>query len=470
MHIIAVGLNYRTAPVEIREKFAFMAEELASALQRLRQTNSILECVIVGTCNRTEIYAVVDRMTLCGHYIREFMENWFGVSRHNFNKHLYIYEDRQAVEHLFRVTSGLDSMVIGETQILGQVRDAFLLAQQEKTTGTLFNTLFKQSITLAKRAHSETSIGENAVSVSYAAVELGKRIFGSYANKTVVIIGAGKMSELTAKHLHAGGVRKVLVVNRTSSRAKELADKFHGIACSMDQLADCLAEADIVISSTGASKIVLTKADVQRVLPKRKSRPLFMIDIAVPRDLDPAIGDLANVYLYDIDDLHSIVDSNLAERRKEAVKIEGMIAEGIAAFEQWYKMIGMGPVINALQTKANRIHEDTLESILNKLPELDERQVKVIRKLTKSIVTQMLRDPIQRVKEMAGEKKGDEALELFTQFFALEALLEEKKETERLETKERSAPVHVRQLVSARADEPQVDIRGLAGAEMLVRP
>jgi glutamyl-tRNA reductase len=185
--------------------------------------------------------------------------------------------------------------------------------------------------------------------------------------------------------------------------------------------------------------------------------------------LDPAIGDLANVYLYDIDDLHSIVDSNLAERRKEAVKIEGMIAEGIAAFEQWYKMIGMGPVINALQTKANRIHEDTLESILNKLPELDERQVKVIRKLTKSIVTQMLRDPIQRVKEMAGEKKGDEALELFTQFFALEALLEEKKEAERLETKERSAPVHVRQLVSARADEPQVDIRGLAGAELLGR-
>lgn len=430
MHILAVGLNYRTSPVDIRETFTFSADRLPDALQQLRDTKSILECVIVATCNRTEIYAVVDRQYSCGHFIRGFLEKWFGIPREQFQPFLYLYQDREAVEHLFRVSCGLDSMVIGETQILGQVRDAFLLAQQVKTTGTLLNTLFKQAITLAKRAHAETSIGENPVSVSYAAVELGKRVFGSFAGKTVMVVGAGKMSELTAKHLHAGGAERILVVNRTHERAQELAGKFGGEPYGFDRLKECLALADIVISSTGSCETILTKEDVQSILHLRKSRPLFMVDIAVPRDLDPAIGQMSNVFLYNIDDLESIVEANLEERHLEAAKIETMVKAQYAEFDRWLKTLGITPVIHALQEKSKRIYEETMENMWKKLPDLDEREQKVIRKLTKSIVNQMMRDPILRIKEMAAERHGSESLEMFTKIFALEGILEEEKRLE----------------------------------------
>ncbi|SFK70391.1 glutamyl-tRNA reductase [Paenibacillus sp. 1_12] len=430
MHIVVAGLNYRTAPVSIREKFTFVEGDLPLALKQLKETKSVMESVIVGTCNRTELYIVVDREQLCGHYIREFIENWFGVPRDEFNNHLYIYENDKAIDHLFRVASGLDSMVIGETQILGQVKDSFSLAQQTKTTGIMLNTLFKQAVTFAKRAHTETGIGDNPVSVSYAAVELGKRIFGSYEHKKVLIIGAGKMSELTVKHLYANGADKVIVANRTLTRAQELAEKFQGVACTMDKLNACLEEVDIVISSTGAAELVLTREQVAAVLQKRRSRPLFMIDIAVPRDLDPAIGSLSNVFLYDIDNLQSIVNTHLQERRETAVLIEQMIAAELQAFEQWTKTLGISPVIQALQTKASSIHQETMDSLTKKLPDLDERELKIIRKLTKSIVNQMLRDPVNRIKEMASERHGDEALDYFTKIFALEEQLVEQERAE----------------------------------------
>jgi glutamyl-tRNA reductase len=425
MHILSVGLNYRTAPVEVREKFTFSEQDLPDALEQLKKTKSILECVIVATCNRTEIYAVVDRLHMCGHYIRSFIENWFHIPVADFNNHLYIYEDEQAIEHLFRVTSGLDSMVIGETQILGQVRNAFMTAQKEKATGTLFNTLFKQAVTMAKRAHSETSIGENAVSVSYAAVELGKRIFGHFNNKTVMIIGAGKMSELTVKHLYANGASKVIVANRTYGRAEELASKFNGVPCSLEQVPAYMHEVDIIISSTGSAGYVLTRSQIAELMKKRRSKTLFMIDIAVPRDIEPSINEVQNVFLYDIDDLQGIVETNMELRRKEAEKIESMIEEEMKAYQQWYKTLGVSPVIRALQERSAAIHQETMESLFNKLPDLDEREMKVIRKLTKSIVNQMLHDPINRIKEMAGEKHGDEAIAMFTQIFALEDKLSE---------------------------------------------
>ncbi|SFE49939.1 glutamyl-tRNA reductase [Paenibacillus algorifonticola] len=430
MHIITVGLNYRTAPVEVRERFAFSEKELPEAVKQLMNTDSILECVIVATCNRTELYAVVDRHQLCGHHIRGFMEQWFNLPRKEFTNHLYMYEDEKAIEHLFHVTSGLDSMIIGETQILGQVKDAFALAQQQKATGTLFNTLFKQAITMAKRAHSETTIGESAVSVSYAAVELGKRIFGQFAKKTVMLIGAGETGELTAKHLYANGADRVIVVNRTYERAVQLADKFNGIACSMDEATNRLHEADIVISSTGADSFVLTRQVVASAMQRRRSKPLFMIDIAVPRDIDPTIAAVDNVFLYDIDDLEGIVESNLEQRRKEAAKIETMIAQEMDLFEQWYKTLGVVPLIRALQTKAAEIHEETFNSLTNKLPDLDEHELKVIRKLTKSIVNQMMQDPILRIKEMAGERRADEAMDMFVKLFALEEQLDKSQQAE----------------------------------------
>ncbi|MFD2612549.1 glutamyl-tRNA reductase [Paenibacillus gansuensis] len=451
MHILAVGLNYKTAPVEVREKFAFQDADLPKALEQLKQTKSILECVIVATCNRTEIYAVVDRLHMCGHFIRHFIENWFGVPAADFSKHLYIYEDDPAIEHLFRVTSGLDSMIIGETQILGQVREAFFTAQREKTTGTIFNTLFKQAITMAKRAHSETSIGESAVSVSYAAVELGKRIFGQFNNKVVMIMGAGKMSELTGKHLYANGASKVIVANRTYERAEQLADKFNGTACSLAEVPSFLPEVDIIISSTGSAGYVLTREQVAEAMRKRKSKTLFMIDIAVPRDLDPAINEVPNVFLYDIDDLQGIVEMNLEQRRQEAAKIHRMIEDELEAYHHWYKMLGVSPVIRALQEKSAAIHEETMESLLKKLPDLDEREIKVIRKLTKSIVNQMLHDPINRVKEMAGEKHGEDAVDMFTKLFALEERLKGQTEEPRSAKLPKPEPAADKPAVSAGA-------------------
>lgn len=423
MHIVVVGLNYRTAPVEVREQFAFAEKDLPAALHQLMKTKGVLEGVVVATCNRTEIYVVMDRLHMGGYFIRGFMEQWFGVKSEYFTQHMYIYEDEQAIAHLFRVTCGLDSMVIGETQILGQVRSSFLTAQAEGVTGTWFNRLFKQAVTLGKRAHSETSIGESAVSVSYAAVELGKRIFGMFTGKKVLILGAGKMSELTVKHLYSSGAAEVIVANRTLSRAVELAEKFSGKPSTIEDALAALHEVDIVISSTGAEGYVLTTDKVATAMKRRPSRPLFMIDIAVPRDIDPEVANVPDVFLYDIDDLEGIVENNLEMRRSEAAKIEVMISEEMDEFQLWLKTLGVRPVIRALQDKSNAIHEDTMESLFNKLPELDEHQRKVIRRLTKSIVNQMMHDPINVIKELSSGKQGTEALDYFSKIFALEEQL-----------------------------------------------
>ncbi|WP_088103730.1 glutamyl-tRNA reductase [Halalkalibacter urbisdiaboli] len=429
MHIIVLGLNYKTAPVEIREKFSFQEAELPVALKQLRKMKSILECTIISTCNRTEIYVVADQLHTGRHYTKAFLAEWFQLPKDDFTPYLDLREDHHAIEHLFKVACGLDSMILGETQILGQVRDSFLLAQQEHATGTIFNQLFKQAVTLAKRAHSGTEIGQHAVSVSYAAVELGKKIFGEFSGKHILILGAGKMSELTAKHLHANGATHITVINRTEAKAAELAARFLGDARPYEKLQQTLAEADILISSTGARDYVVTKDMMSSVLKKRKGRPLFMVDIAVPRDLDPALAQFDDVYLYDIDDLQNIVEANLAERKREAEKIEIMVEAEIDEFKTWLNMLGVVPIITALRTKALAVQAETMESLERKLPDLSDRDKKVLNKHTKSIVNQLLRDPITRVKELAGEPGSEEALELFTKIFALE---EELKADERL--------------------------------------
>jgi glutamyl-tRNA reductase len=422
MYIIVAGINYRTAPVQIREKFAVEEAVLPTRLNELMRSGHVREGVVLSTCNRMEIYAAIDpeERELGFQAIRSYLEDGFQVSQEAYEPYLYIKENDQAMRHLFRVACGLDSMVIGETQILGQVKQAFLMAQQLGTTSALFNSLFKQAITLAKRAHAESSINDNPVSVSYAAVELGKRIFGGFAGKTVMIIGAGKMSELTVKHLRSGGADKVVVVNRTYAKAAELAGKFDGIACDMEHCLDYMAEADIVISSTGSNDYVLRRSDVETAVNKRKTRPLFMIDIAVPRDLDPQISSLPNVFLYNIDDLETIVKTNLEERRQEAVAIERMIEAEMEAFEERVHSMAVGPLILAMQNKAKKIHGDTMDDMFRKLPDLSERERNVIRKLSMSIVNQMLKDPILCVKELPVGREGDKAMELIARMFALE--------------------------------------------------
>ncbi|QKS71882.1 glutamyl-tRNA reductase [Paenalkalicoccus suaedae] len=429
MHILVTSLNYKTTPVEIRENFAFKESELAEALAELRGSKSILECVLISTCNRTELYVVADQVHTGRYYTKLFLENWFGVPKEDFSHHLHVREDEHAIEHLFRVACGLDSMVLGETQILGQVRDSFQLAQAQQTTGTIFNELFKQAITLAKRAHSETAIGENAVSVSYAAVELGKKIFGDFADKKVLVMGAGKMSELTAKNLTSNGIADITVMNRTKERAEELAAKFSGQAQGMDKLHDSLIEADIMISSTGSSDYILRKEDVKQLIKKRKGRPLFLVDIAVPRDLDPALAELDNIYLYDIDDLQGIVAANLEERKQEAEKIELMIEEDLVSFSHWLDTLGVVPAITALRNKATTIQEQTMESLERKLSSLSEREKKVVRKHMKSIINQLLRDPITALKEIPAEENPEELLAYMTKVFGIEEEINSQEKT-----------------------------------------
>lgn len=436
MHTIVVGVNFRTAPVEIRERLSFVESDIPQAMRALQEQKSILENVIVSTCNRTEIYAIVDQVHTGRYYIKQFLANWFNISIESFSSYLFIYENDGALEHLFRVTAGIDSMVLGETQILGQVRKSFLEGQERGTTGTVFNQLFKQSITLAKRAHSETAIGENAVSVSYAAVELAKKIFGSLKNKHVVILGAGKMGELAIKNLHSNGAGKITVINRTLEKAQLLADQFDGQAKSMQELQCALLEADILISSTGSTDFVIDLELMQFVERLRKGKPLFMVDIAVPRDLDPRIGDLSNVFLYDIDDLQGIVEANLVERQRAANEIMLMIELELVQFKEWLGTLGVVPVISALRQKALQIQTETMVSIENKMPELTDRERKILSKHTKSIINQLLKEPILQAKELAASSNSHEQLQLFQQIFGIEEEVKQEKEKQLLITKQ----------------------------------
>ena len=420
MHLLAVSVNFRTAPVEIREKLAFQEDQVHEAMTALNKEKSILENVIVSTCNRTELYVVADQAHTGRYYTKRFLANWFEVDLEEINRYVSIKEDDEAVRHLFRVTAGLDSMVLGETQILGQVRKSFEIAQQHDSSGLIFNQLFKMAVTNAKRAHKETEIGEHAVSISYAAVELSKSIFDRLENKHVVILGAGKMGELAVKNLHGSGVKNITVANRTLKNAEELAAKFSGHATSMDEIDSLLVDADILIASTGASHYIVTKEMMEKAISKRNGKPIFLVDISVPRNIDPEINTLENVFLYDIDDLKDIVDQNLEERKKAAEQVEAFIDKEMKEFDEWLTTLGVVPILSALRKKALSIQAETMASIERKMPDLTERERKVLNKHTKSIINQLLKEPILQAKEMAGEKHSEDMLKLFIRIFGIE--------------------------------------------------
>lgn len=437
MHTIVVGVNHRTAPVELREKLSFVESELTEAMQTLQQQKSILENIILSTCNRTEVYAVVDQLHTGRYYVKQFLSNWFNIPIESFSAYLVIEENDKAIEHLLKLSSGMDSMVLGETQILGQVRDSFLEAQSIGTTGTIFNELFKQAVTFSKRAHSETGIGANAVSISYAAVELGKQIFGALNHKHVAILGAGEMGELALQNLQGSGTEKVTVLNRTFSTAQNMAARFGGVAKPMNELQCSLLDVDILISSTAATDYVIDYDLMKNLEKLRRGNPIFLIDIAVPRDLDPRIAELPNVFLYDIDDLQGIVDANLAERERAAEKIGAMIEGEIIDFNEWLITLGVVPAITALREKALKIQATTMESIMNKMPDLTEREKKVLSKHTKSIINQLIKEPILQVKELAMDPKSTEKIELFQQIFGIDEEVEKEKEVLAISLQER---------------------------------
>ncbi|ARQ04882.1 glutamyl-tRNA reductase [Macrococcoides caseolyticum] len=417
MHIVVVSVNHKTADVSLREKLTFSESSIQQALSALINQKSILEGVILSTCNRTEIYAVTDQVHTGRYYVKSFMSEWFDVDIETIKSVTDVKVGNEAIHHLFKVITGLDSIVLGETQILGQIRDSFLLAQSEGTTGTVFNKLFKDAITLAKRAHAETDISSKAVSVSYAAVELSKKILGKLENKKILIVGAGEMAELALQNLVGSGATDITVINRTAEKAKSLADQYGGRQVSLQELQCALIESDIVISSTSSQEFIITKPMMQDIMKLRKNKSLVLIDIAVPRDIDPEVNDIDLIFNYDVDDLKGLVDANLAERERAAQVIYTMIDKQVISFVDWINMLGVVPVITALREKALRIQATTMDSIDRKMPNLSERDRKVISKHMKSIINQILKDPISQAKEVSGSENRAEELQFFQEIF-----------------------------------------------------
>jgi glutamyl-tRNA reductase len=415
-----VGLNHRTAPVEVREKLSFPSHTLKGALRRLKSYPVIEGCIILSTCNRTEIYAATLEMDEGINAIWDFLSRWSGVNKSEIKNFTYCHTLYDMIRHTFRVASGLDSMMLGETQILGQLRSAYLDAVEYEATNRVINTLFQLALTVGKRVRTETGIDRNAVSISYAAVELAKQHLGDLNKRQVLIVGAGKMSELTARHLVDNGISGVIVSNRSFERAEALAAQFGGRAVNFDELYKYMESADIVISCTAASHNVIKAEEMQQVMDKRKGRKIFMIDIAVPRDIETEVGELGGVTLYDIDDLKSVVDHNLTERRHAANKAELIIEEELEKFMKWHGTQFVIPTVTTLKNWGEEIKQKELQRALNRLGELSEHDQKVVSSLANSIVNQILHVPINQLKKYALTVEGHLYTEIMQNLFELD--------------------------------------------------
>lgn len=424
MLIAAVGLNHRTAPVAVRERLAFPEHQLRQVLRTLASYDGVTGCVIISTCNRTEVYAVVTEETKV-EGIWRFLADHCGRPLEEMRRYAYEKLMKAAVEHLFRVAAGLDSMVLGETQILGQVKTAYQIAQDAGTVNGLLNLVFQQALAVGKRVRAETGIDRNPVSVSYAAVELARQVLGSLDGRTVLIVGAGEMSELTVKHLLANGVSGVIVSNRSFDRAQFLAAQFGGRAVHFDELYEWMVKADIVISATAAAHYVIKPEPMAAVMRRRNARPIFMIDIAVPRDIDPEVGHLPGVSLYDIDSLQSVVDANLAERRRAAAAAEAIIDHELSEFLRSLEVRYVVPTVTALKRRGEEIKQRELQKALNRLGDLTDHDIKVISTLANSIVNQLLHEPVTRLKAYALTDEGAAYAEALQKLFGLEPEEEE---------------------------------------------
>ncbi|MBM7866410.1 glutamyl-tRNA reductase [Heliobacterium gestii] len=420
MFIFAVGLNHKSAPVEVREKLSFTEPQIAEALTQLEGMNGIEGCCIVATCNRTEIYGACTDMEAGLAAVKRFVIERGRLKPSEFSNYFYVHTLYDAIRHLFRVASGLDSMVLGETQILGQVRTAYQRACNERASNGIINTLFQQAITVGKRVRSETGIDQHPVSISYTAVELAEQVFGGLAGRSAMVLGAGKMSVLTLKHLVAQGVEKIIIANRSVEKAQELAQSCNGEAIPFHQVHERMAEADIVISCTAATHYVIRRPMMEDVMEKRGGKPVFLIDIAVPRDIDPEVAQVSGVHLYDIDDLQHVIDKNLEERRKAALEAEEIIESEIAQFLRWLNSLFVIPTIVSLKQKGNQIREKELDRALGKLKHLTEKEKKLVGSLASSIVNQLLHDPITQLRQYAATPEGHLYSEILQNLFCLD--------------------------------------------------
>jgi len=416
--ILILGVNHKNTPLEVREKLAF-SNGYEEPLQALGKINGLREFYLLSTCNRVEILVSANDGKQVEKDLAGFL---FGdtLTPDQYEKHLYCHRNEEAIHHLFMVAASLDSMIVGESQILGQLKEAYRWSADKKCTGPILNKLLHKSFSVAKRVRNETQIGSSAVSISYAAIELAKKIFGSLDNKRVLLIGAGEMAELAAEHLVGNGAKDVVVANRTLERALNLAKRFNGHAVGLDELLEQLEQVDIIVSSTGAPGVILHKGDVKPLMRNRRNKPLFFIDIAVPRDLDPALNDLANVYLYDIDDLNNVVELNKAERDKEAVKASRIVDEEALKFESWLSGLAITPTIAALREKGNRISQMELERTLPRLKNLTPKEQKSVEKMASSIVSRLLHDPLIYLKSESCKDQSEMKVDVFRSVFDLD--------------------------------------------------
>jgi len=421
MHLIVVGLSHKTAPVEIRERLAVPESRLGEALTRLCSYPGVKEGILLSTCNRVEVYSVVDDVDTGYGRIQEFLaDTHLSLSSEQLTPHLYWHTGDRAIAHLFRVASSLDSMIIGESQILGQLKDAFEVALAHKATGVIMNKVVKKAISVAKRVRTETKIAEMAVSISYAAVELAKKIFSNLHEKTVLLVGAGEMAKLAAKHLIAHGVGHVRITTRTSQHAVDLAEKFGGTAVPFDQFKDDMASADIVLVSTGAAHYLVGAEDVHRAVQERMNRPMFLIDISVPRNIDPAVRHVDNAFLFDIDDLKQRVEQNRAERVQEAEKAEHMVIEEVTTILDWMKSLEVTPTIVALRNRVEDIKRAEVEKVLGRLGHLSTQDRELVEGLASSIVNKLIHRTMVTLKNEVNSSSGPAFVEAARRFYALD--------------------------------------------------
>jgi len=414
------GVNHKTCPVELREKLSFSSNEQRDFLLFLKEDTLLEENVLLSTCNRTEFYFFSKEETCAKERILHHLSEKKGLKIEEFRDHLYFMKNEEAIEHLFSVASGIDSMITGEGQILGQIKTSFELAREIQSIGPNLCQLFRFSITCGKRARTETKISTGASSVSYVAVVFAKMIFEDLSNKFAVIVGAGKMGELTAKQLSHYGLKHVIVANKTYEKAVEMAKKFQGKAIKFDQLEEYLIKADIVISSTGAPHYVIHYDTVRKILRARKEKPLFLIDIAVPRDIEPSINNLPHVFLYDIDDLEKVMKNNLEERKEEIGKVKEIIREEKKKYLSRASSIQTAPLIKSLKEKAEEIRREELKSVFKKLSHLSPEDIQLIDYTTEKIINKLLHNPIIKLKSnMSNGKTLLTTTELISELFDL---------------------------------------------------
>jgi glutamyl-tRNA reductase len=418
--IVNIGMNHETAPLALRECLAQEPANTGRALAAMRELTCIKEGLFLSTCNRVEALLTTEAAPEAKRSVTDLMSRMGGVSEKALSSALFVFEDMDAVRHIFRVAASLDSMVVGEPQILGQIKDAYYKATREKTSGVVLNRLMHRAFHVAKRVRTETGISDAAVSVSYAAVELAKKIFHDLKGKRVLLVGAGEMAELAARHLLGQGVGSIRVANRTFRRAVQVAKAFQGTPVSYEEIGAQLLEVDIVISSTASPDYVISREQVKGLLRKRRNRPLFFIDIAVPRDVEPGVNDLDNVYVYDIDDLKGIIEINVSQRQAEAVKAQRIVEEEVIQFQKWLKTLQVVPTIISLKDKAECIRQAELKKSLSGLSALTTSQIEMIDRLTLSITEKIMNDPILVLKGKADRSTRDLYLDVARRLFKLD--------------------------------------------------